>query len=129
MTQGLDARPASTAFLARRPAPIRTEGLEVLVHEVMAAMTTEPWSSPSATRSVPEWPRGFPAHGWSPPSSSHVDWSVPSAAFLAMHQGWSVPISSWNSSPISSRRMLSWGRLGPASVGSTVTRSSSRSDE
>ena len=38
--------PRSTAFLARRPAASMTEGLEVLVQEVMAAMTTEPlWSA------------------------------------------------------------------------------------
>ena len=37
--------PRWTAFLARRPAASMTEGLEVLVQEVMAAMTTEPlWS-------------------------------------------------------------------------------------
>ena len=34
--------PFSTAFLARRPAWSMTLGLEVFVHEVMAAMTTEP---------------------------------------------------------------------------------------
>src|ERR1017187_9367266 len=40
-----DARPASTAFLATSAAPIITDGLEVLVHEVIAAITTEPWST------------------------------------------------------------------------------------
>ena len=44
-TQGLRARPASTAFLASRAAPTMTEGFEVLVHDVMAAMTTDPWST------------------------------------------------------------------------------------
>ena len=34
--------PLSNAFLQRRPAPIMTPGLDVFVHEVMAAMTTEP---------------------------------------------------------------------------------------
>jgi hypothetical protein len=34
--------PFSTAFLARSPAAIRASGLDVLVHEVMAAKTTEP---------------------------------------------------------------------------------------
>jgi hypothetical protein len=41
-THGLTFRPLATAFLARRPAAIRTLGLEVLVHEVMAAITTSP---------------------------------------------------------------------------------------
>ncbi len=43
-TQGLRLSPASTAFLASSAAPTMTDGLEVLVHEVMAAITTEPWS-------------------------------------------------------------------------------------
>src|SRR5689334_21576756 len=44
-TQGLRSRPASTALRASSAAPTITDGLEVLVHEVMAAMTTEPWST------------------------------------------------------------------------------------
>src|SRR5437764_15442947 len=44
-TQGLRASPASTAFLASSAAPTITDGLEVLVQEVMAAITTEPWST------------------------------------------------------------------------------------
>ncbi|MNT08096.1 hypothetical protein D3C72_1428260 [compost metagenome] len=39
---GCTFRPASTAFLARMPAASITLGLEVLVHEVMAAMSTSP---------------------------------------------------------------------------------------
>jgi hypothetical protein len=41
-TQGLVSSPFSTAFLARIPAASITEGFEVLVQLVMAAMTTEP---------------------------------------------------------------------------------------
>src|SRR5206468_749647 len=44
-THGLTSRPFSTAFRANSPAPSITHGLEVLVHEVMAAITTWPWSS------------------------------------------------------------------------------------
>src|ERR1700742_5096793 len=44
LTQGLLVSPASTAFLASRAAPTMTDGLDVLVQEVMAAITTEPWS-------------------------------------------------------------------------------------
>src|SRR5919199_601208 len=44
-TPGLTSRPASTAFLASRAAPIITDGLDVLVHEVIAAITTWPWST------------------------------------------------------------------------------------
>ena len=42
-TQGLLRRPFSTAFLASRAAPIITLGLEVLVHDVIAAIETAPW--------------------------------------------------------------------------------------
>lgn len=39
----LTVKPASTAFLAKSPAPSITLGLLVLVQEVMAAITTLPW--------------------------------------------------------------------------------------
>src|SRR3954471_22889224 len=42
-TQGFAARPFAAALRASRPAPISTLGLEVLVHEVIAAITTSPW--------------------------------------------------------------------------------------
>ena len=45
LTQGLRCRPFSTAFFASSAAPIITEGLEVLVQEVIAAMATAPWST------------------------------------------------------------------------------------
>src|SRR5438876_296429 len=41
-THGLDFSPRSTAFFARSPAAISTEGFEVLVQLVIAAMTTLP---------------------------------------------------------------------------------------
>ena len=45
MTQGLRSRPRSTAFFASSPAATMTDGLEVFVQLVIAAMTTEPCSS------------------------------------------------------------------------------------
>src|ERR1700691_4201249 len=42
LTHGFTERPLATAFLAKRPAATRTEGCEVLVQEVIAAVTTEP---------------------------------------------------------------------------------------
>ena len=42
MTQGLVVKPNSTAFLAKRPAPIKTLGFDVLVHDVMAAINIDP---------------------------------------------------------------------------------------
>src|SRR6478609_7059810 len=42
-THGFEVRPRSAALRASRPAPISTDGFEVLVHDVIAAMTTSPW--------------------------------------------------------------------------------------
>ncbi|MNP81208.1 hypothetical protein D3C76_1795100 [compost metagenome] len=42
LTHGLRVRPFSTAFFATSPAAIITLGLEVLVQEVIAAITTAP---------------------------------------------------------------------------------------
>src|SRR5215204_6369141 len=44
LTHGLEARPRSTALRASSPAASITDGLEVLVQLVMAAITTWPWS-------------------------------------------------------------------------------------
>ena len=48
-TQGLVVRPRSTAFLASRPAATITDGFEVLVQLVMAAITTEPLPTSGST--------------------------------------------------------------------------------
>src|SRR5262252_794697 len=42
-THGLVLRPLSTAFFASNPAATSTDGLEVLVQLVIAAITTEPF--------------------------------------------------------------------------------------
>src|ERR1051326_2754967 len=42
LTHGLTVRPRSTAFLARMPAAIMTDGFEVFVQLVIAAITTAP---------------------------------------------------------------------------------------
>src|SRR5258708_36641029 len=44
LTQGAAFRPLAAALRASRPAPISTLGLEVLVMEVIAAITTSPWT-------------------------------------------------------------------------------------
>jgi hypothetical protein len=52
LTHGLALRPFFAALRARMPAAIITDGFDVFVHEVIAAMATAPWSivngSPSA---------------------------------------------------------------------------------
>ena len=45
LTHGLRWSPTSTARFATRPAATITCGFEVFVHDVIAAITTEPWSS------------------------------------------------------------------------------------
>src|SRR3954464_399365 len=50
-THGLRDSPLSTAFFASRAAPSMTCGLEVLVQDVMAAITTAPWSSSNSAPS------------------------------------------------------------------------------
>src|SRR5215203_2416358 len=51
-THGLRLSPRSTAFFASSPAPIITEGFDVLVHDVMAAIVTAPWSRANAVPSA-----------------------------------------------------------------------------
>src|SRR6201986_1624668 len=43
LTHGFALRPLAAALRASRPAPISTLGFEVLVQEVIAAITTSPW--------------------------------------------------------------------------------------
>src|SRR3954451_12853329 len=43
-THGLRSSPASTAFFASSAAPTITQGFDVFVQDVIAAMTTAPWS-------------------------------------------------------------------------------------
>jgi hypothetical protein len=64
---GLTVRPRATAFRARSPAASITDGFEVLVQEVMAAMTTSPW--PTSTSASSSRGRGRAAV---PPAASGV---------------------------------------------------------
>src|SRR3954454_581583 len=48
-THGLTSSPRSTAFFASNPAASITYGFEVFVHDVIAAMTTWPWSRVTAS--------------------------------------------------------------------------------
>ena len=44
LTHGLALRPFLLALRASRPAASMTDGFDVLVHDVIAAMATAPWS-------------------------------------------------------------------------------------
>ena len=130
-TQGLRSRPSSRALRAMRPAPIITDGLEVLVQLVMAAITTEPSlivnrSPPYSTsaRVVPASATGAAAAGLRPPSSAHREPSCSAMerrAPVGMRFGSTVLNESFSS--LSGTR--SCGRRGPASDGTTESRSSS----
>src|SRR5438445_7057460 len=100
LTQGLTVNPLAAALRARSPAPIMTLGFDVLVHDVIAAITTSPWprswSRPSTgTRLVSSGPL---------PNSLSKDTAKP---FFTSFSG-----------------TRSCGRLGPASDGSTLPSSS-----
>src|SRR5262245_51265019 len=97
--------PFSTAFRASSPAPSMTIGLEVLVQLVMAAMATEPWVS------EPGLPPTWASIGWCPL------WPLVSGNWA----GYAARIDA----PTLARLTRSWGRRGPARLGSTVDRSSS----
>src|SRR5277367_65383 len=92
-------RPLARAFLARRPAANNTDGLDVLVHDVMAAMTTSP-SSSCALAFGPVSPATADDTG--------VGWAKPSLRALS------------NSLAAAERVTRSCGRFGPASDGSTL---------
>ena len=65
-THGLLVSPLSTALRASSAAPIITCGLEVLVQEVIAAITTAPWSSSNSVPSSPATTTGFEARPLAP---------------------------------------------------------------
>src|ERR1700674_2501163 len=101
LTQGLGVRPRSTARRATRPAATITWGLEVLVQLVMAATTT----APSSTVAV-----------------------VPSARVAGPDRDSRPRAGRWEE-PAPARVTRSWGRDGPAMLGTTVDRSSSMVSE
>src|SRR2546430_7486088 len=130
-THGCDWRPRSTAFLATSPAAIMTDGFEVLVQLVIAAMTTEPCrslqSTPSSFRSTCVRRGGAatavpPPNGW-PPSASQ--WLRTSLGGAMGEVGLTrLGRASRNARPTARSGTRSCGRRGPARLGSTVARSS-----
>ena len=101
-TQGLGFSPLARALRARRPAASMTEGLEVLVQLVIAAITTSPWPRSCERPSTGKRSSSRPAL----PKSLERAWAKARAAFDSATR--------------------SCGRFGPASDGSTVERSSVR---
>ena len=87
LTHGLALRPRSLAFLASMAAAIMTDGLEVLVQDVIEAIATWPWSMSKVPLSVVtetlcegrEDPLPSLA-GWVPPLSVSLVWDGASEA-------------------------------------------------
>src|SRR5260370_28696949 len=87
LTQGLRARPRSTAFLASSAAPTMTLGLDVLVQDVMAAMTTEPWSTAVVVPSSSVTWTGFEARLPLPADTGSEAGNVPARPFSRVAPG------------------------------------------
>src|SRR3954454_11438284 len=73
LTHGLRCRPFSTAFLASNAAPTITEGLDVFVHDVIAAMATAPWSISQSVPSARVTRVGFEVR---PLAVDQAEWSA-----------------------------------------------------
>src|SRR4029077_9700050 len=141
LTQGRRSSPRSTAFCARSPAAIITEGLEVFVQDVIAAITTEPcssaYSSPStSTRffsSVAVWvgAGSLPSLTPSPVGGALAgNESATSLSYVPfVYSTPKVSSESMNASFAFASGTRSCGRRGPAREGSTSSRSSSTTCE
>src|SRR5580704_5465221 len=143
-THGLRSSPASTAFLATSAAPIMTDGLDVFVHDVIAAMTTDPWSTDvvvpsSSVTSTGADTRPLAFAGCSATSCSTTPFfsgvngsdagNVSAISSYRLSSGTYEPRACLNESLASVSATRSCGRFGPASDGTTVARSSSISSE
>src|SRR6266404_2786295 len=99
-TQGFAVRPLAAALRASSPAPIKTLGFEVLVQEVIAAITTSPWPR---SKVLPSTAKRFAG----------------SSVFL-----YSLLSASEKPSATDGSAMRPSGRFGPAIEGTTSARSS-----
>src|SRR5262245_30939328 len=117
LTHGLTARPRATAFCASRPAASITDGFDVLVQMVIAAMTTSPWVSENVPRSVVT-SRVVPsaAGGAAPPSDSQLSTALVSGPHLSPSIAETALRQLLRDAASGTR---SCGRLGPAIDGST----------
>src|SRR5208283_3276228 len=125
LTQGFRLSPASTAFLASSAAPTMTDGLEVLVHEVMAAITTDPWSMVTV---VPSSSVAWVALDGLPAGSSAIGseaGKVSATPSSCSDPGTYAVTASRKAFLASERATRSCGRFGPAIDGTMVDRSRS----
>src|SRR5581483_1550151 len=128
-TQGLRDSPRSTAFLASSAAPTITDGFDVFVHEVMAAITTEPWSMAVSVPSSRVTGTGFDARGSASTATGSEAGNVPSTPLSRLTEGTYDGSTSRNAVFASASAIRSCGRFGPAIDGTTVPRSRVSSSE
>src|SRR3954466_9093092 len=79
LTHGLRDRPSSTAFFASSAAPIITDGFDVLVQDVIAAMVTAPWSSSTVSPVDSVGRTGLLARPETSPTTADTGWSAGSS--------------------------------------------------
>src|SRR5260221_7616351 len=124
-THGLTVSPLASAFRASKPAPIITLGLDVLVQEVIAAITTSPlprsWLRPGTGK------RPLPAadlpNSLSTEVASEGCRSKMSLVLVPpLENSFSIASAKLDLTSLSATR--SCGRLGPAMDGSTLASSS-----
>ncbi len=152
LTQGLRVRPRARALRATSPAAIITSGFEVLVQLVMAAMTTDPWVRgkrvPSSSTGTTSWARApTPTSSHPQPLGGQVSLAVLTASVMPVALSPPSPAqrltpTDWAGTGLSKvsvsslchwafmlrRSTRSCGRLGPASEGTTLDRSSSTTE-
>src|SRR5258705_3312781 len=120
--------PRSTARFARRPAPTMTDGLEVLVHDVIAAITTAPSVRWKLSPDRDTWCAGGArvASVPLPPSASHrpefTGGVLGGEPFMDPSASEKLPFTA-------ARESRSCGRLRPATLRSTLPRSTESESE
>src|ERR1039457_1965052 len=122
LTQGLRFSPRSTAFLASSAAPTMTEGLDVLVQEVIAAITTLPWSTEVWVPSSSVTRAGRDALVPSPEATGSEAGNVPSRSLSRLESETEFGRASQKAVLSSASAIRSCGRFGPAIDGTTVDR-------
>src|SRR3990170_1097785 len=111
-TVGGTVRPRSTAFFASRPAATITTGFDVFVHDVIAAITTDPSVSGARAPSI----LMLIALGFTATATPPADPPAP-PAILSSNAVWKLL-------PICPSATRSCGRRGPATLGSRLDKSS-----
>src|SRR5262249_50279240 len=128
-THGFVFRPRRTALRASSPAAIITLGFDVFVQLVIAAMTTDPWSSPSRPGTADSSVATADADVATLPAVAVSAGAVNSPGFsfagLSFRSASITSSACWNLIFVWLSDTRSCGRLGPARLGSTVERSSS----